>query len=226
MKKHQDFSTSSLDTEEEKAYLSKLFNNYYSKENKKRYATILEDKYQVLRIEKDEPKKSIKIWRIAKYVLGAAACFVLLLMVWPDIDDNRNKYAELVNKYSTTDFLQNREIKRGSAMDDEYRIAAIQSYNKGKYQDALQSYELVKNLNKEDNFWMGMASFYEKDYVTSESVFKDLLLAEDMKYGNELKWYYALSLLQNGKNKQAEPLLKEMNSWKSSEAQELLKALK
>jgi len=227
MKRYKDFSNSALDSEVEKAYLNELFNNYYTNEHKKKYAAILEEKYRVLRTERDDkPTKTLNIMRWGKYAIGAAACFLVFFLLWPEIDGSRNNFAELVDKYSTTDFLQNREIKRGSTMDDEYRTAAIQYYNEGKYQDALQSYESVKNLDNEDKFWMAMATFYEKDYVSAESIFEELYIAGDLKYANELKWYYALSLLQNGKKKEAEVLLREMNSWKSNEARQLLNALK
>ncbi len=227
MKRYKDFSNSTLNTEVEKAYLNELFHNYYTNEHKKKYAAILEEKYQVIRTEKnDEPTKTLNLMRWGKYALGAAACFLVFILVWPEIGGNQNNFADLVDKYSTTDFLQNREIKRGSTMDDEYRMKAIQYYNESKYQEALQSYELVKDQDNEDKFWMAMATFYEKDYVSAERIFEALYIAADIKYTNELKWYYALSLLQNGKKNEAEALLKEMKSWKSEEARQLLNALK
>lgn len=227
MKKYKDFSNSRLNTEEEKAYLHKLFNNYYSKEHKEKYATVLEEKYQVSRNSSNgNSTNSVKRIRMIKYFMGAAACLLLFFLAWPIINGSGDNIGELVNKYSSTDILKNREIKRGQATNDEFRTAAIQNYNERNYQEAIESYNLVEDATQEDNFWMAMSYFYKKDYKTAEFEFKNLYQAEEVKFKSELKWYYALSLLQNGKKKEAEVVLKEIQSWKSQEVQQLLNALK
>ena len=228
MKTYENFSNSSLGSEEEKTYLNKIFKHHYSKKYKEKYASILEEKYQITREEdkKNSKDKSTKIWKLSKYVLGAAACILVLVFAWPSINDsNPNTLAQLVQEHSSKDFLRNREVKRGSNMDSEFRVTAIQLYNDKKYKEALESYNSVENLNNEDQFWMAMATFYSKEYISSENLFKDLMGTNELKYQDEVKWYYALSLLQNGKNKEAKQVLSQLNRWKSKEAKELIKIL-
>ena len=226
MKKYKDFSTSSLNTEDEKAYLDKLYKNHYDKAYKKKYSKILEDKYQVVREDTAKSNKSAMIIRLGKYALGAAACAVLIILALPLINNSGTNLNQLVQEYSTKDILMNREIKRGQAMDDEFRIEAIQNYNAGNFATALESYEKIDQPNDEDMFWKGMTQFYMKDYLQAEATFTPLQNAENLKFKAELNWYYTLSLLQNGKTEEAKEQLKTMDSWKSEEARKLLKAIK
>lgn len=226
MTKFRDFSDSALNNEEEQTYLKKIFDTHFDKKYKERYAKILEDKHQITRDASNViPKKSTNTRRILLFVAAAAAVFLLFFMVKPLISPSGGNLMELTNQYASAEVLLNKDIKRGEVIDEQARAEAIQLYNSGKYTEALSQYGLIDQLSNEDVFWVGMSHFNAQEYQAAETQFASLADQADLKYKEELKWYYALTLLQNGKNDEAKEVLQSMISWKGAEVKKLLGAM-
>jgi len=105
--------------------------------------------------------------------------------------------------------------------------AAKDAYKKGDYEAAIREIEKIKSPETEQQFYLGLAYLYNKNYDKSIAQFESIIQQNDANYSPTSKWYISLAYLKNNQPEQAKKYLQQIpeDAWKYKEAQELLNTL-
>jgi len=106
--------------------------------------------------------------------------------------------------------------------------AAKDAYQKGNYEATIREIEKIKSPKTEQQFYLGLAYLYNKNYDKSTAQFESVIQQNNINYSSTSKWYISLAYLKNKQLEVAKTYLQQIvkdKSWKQKEAQKLLDSL-
>jgi len=106
--------------------------------------------------------------------------------------------------------------------------AATVAFQENSYAAAAYEIEKITSPTVEQQFYLGLAYLYQKDYDKSITQFEPVTQQKSIDYSPAARWYVSLAYLKNKQTKQAEKYLQQIvrdTSWKHKEARKLLTEL-
>jgi len=108
-----------------------------------------------------------------------------------------------------------------------WRAATI-AFQQDNYAAAAYEIEKIASPNTEQQFYLGLAYLYQKNYDKSITQFEPVAQQKSIDYSPPSRWYMSLAYLKNKQAKQAKKYLEQIvkdKSWRYKEAQKLLNDL-
>lgn len=108
-----------------------------------------------------------------------------------------------------------------------WRAATI-AFQQDNYAAAAYEIEKIASPTTEQQFYLGLAYLYQKDYDKSITQFEPVAQQKSIDYSPPSRWYMSLAYLKNKQAKQAKKYLEQIvrdTSWKHREAKKLLNDL-
>ncbi len=173
-----------------------------------------------------KPKGNIR--RLVISVLAIAASILLIIFVWMDRGVNTEQL--FADNYSTyPNYVSN--VERSNPQVENLYATAFQQYEKGEYPRAIQDFEAILVIDKEDTvveFYLGLAYLENKELDKALEHLNIAKKATTHRFSDPALWYAALTQLQLNKVAAAKSDLENLINKEGSyqqKAQELLKQL-
>lgn len=101
---------------------------------------------------------------------------------------------------------------------------AIDTYKEDNYEATINEIEKIKEPNTEQQFYLGLAYLYNKNYDKSITQFESIIQQNNINYSPTSKWYISLAYLKNNQAQKAKEYLEQIvkGDWKYEDAQKLL----
>lgn len=183
---------------------------------------------QIAKSPKTVQKSKGKIRRLVIGVISLAASVLLIIFVW--ITNKPNTEQLFADNYTTyPNYVSN--VERSNPTVKDLYATAFQQYEKGEYTKAIQDFEAILAIDKEDSiveFYLGLAYLENKDAAQALEYLNASKQASAHRFVDPALWYAALAELQLGQTEAAktdlEVLMNKEGSYQQK-AQELFKQL-
>ncbi|HOY13305.1 MAG TPA: hypothetical protein PLY70_09200 [Saprospiraceae bacterium] len=141
-------------------------------------------------------KKTTKLINI-KSILAIAASILLIVSAFFIFQPNETSYEKLMAMELSNKVEHMGNTKGGT---DIYRVEAIDHYNKSNYSSAIAAYDKITDKTSEDNYFLALSYFYNKDYQSSLQIFS-VLLDSPFSQGQDGSWrFHTFSLVTKSKH--------------------------
>lgn len=232
-----NYLNNKLNEKEDEEITRKLIEASQDHEHKKRWGKILEEKHNILPPSKnpaiEKPQKKFLFKKIA-----LAAASVLLLVFAGGIAFNNfstSSTPQLDTEALVRSFLAEKyhypNLKKGLTEED-FRTKATHAYSRMDYQEAIQYYNQIPNLEGEDFVFKGLSYLYQDQSVKAIPLLQKaiaLIPFKRFRSDEEIKWHLCLAYIKNQEFEKAkielDTLAANKKSKRQKDAQILLKSL-
>ena len=217
MSKHKKFEEIK-GIKEQELYLSKLIKVQHDKELRNKWESIVE-KSPPQSIDRSSQSPFLKLF-FTICLLAALTFLTIKFMPSKDLDPKHFALQEL------SQAINHPGITKGISSDVHKRTSAIIKFNNQDFDQAILDFEKIQAATLEDNFYLGMAHFYSKEYNQAAALLTPISNTESV-LTEEAKWYLSLTHILNDSPEKAISLLEQIrpNQWKYGDAQQLIKSI-
>ncbi len=197
------YFTNKLNEQEDEEITRKLIETYQDHEYKERWGKILEEKYNILSPDKKKEKPQKK-FLLKKIALAAASVLLLLFAgllytkttLTPSVSQLNTE--ELVRSYLAEKYHYP-NLKKGPR-EEGSRVKATHAYAKKNYQEAIQYYNQIPNLEGEDFVFKGLSHLYQNESEKAIPLLQKaiaLIPFKSFRSDEEIKWHLCLAYIKN-----------------------------
>jgi hypothetical protein len=236
MQKLFNYFNNKLNEKEDEEITRKLIEASQDHEHKKRWGQILEEKHKILPPSKNTAKKKSQKKILFKKIALAAASVLLLLFAGIAYNNILSpSVAQLDTEALVRSYLAEKyhypNLKKG-VTEEDFRAKATHAYSRMDYQEAIQYYDQIPNLEEEDFVFKGLSYLYQHQSEKAIPLLEKaiaLIPFKSFRSDEEIKWHLCLAYIKNQDFEKAKIELNTLASNKKSkrqkDAQLLLKSL-
>lgn len=218
---HQSFNKA-RSSDDKEAVLKEALRKVIHEEQKTIWEAKLKEEYNVSKTN-TTPSRTINWFKWS----AVAASIMVLLYIGNDMMIQKQSAQTLAQGYLESEPLHHPgAIKGVSDQDQQNRLLAISLFDSKKYQEAIDKFNLIDQIDDQDTFYLGLSYLYTNQ-VDSAIPYFNALENNTTIYREEINWFLSVAYILNNNSAMAKSRLVKIENgeWNYQKAKKLLKNL-